>query len=75
MKAQILHDEHGQILAVSKIGDLPGSGSGFARAGMMAGPGQQLVEVELSAADDALPVRDLHAEYRVDPTSSRLVQK
>src|ERR1017187_1818440 len=51
MKASILHDEHGRILSISKAVDLKASGSKFTSFGMMPGAGQQMVGVELSAAD------------------------
>ena len=75
MKTAILHDEHGKILSVSKVGDLKAAGSKFARVGMVPGPGQRLVEIELSAEDEKRPLRELHAAYRVDVASSKLTKK
>jgi hypothetical protein len=37
MKATILHDEHGKVIAVSKIGDLKEAGSKFTKVGMIPG--------------------------------------
>jgi len=39
------------------------------------GAGQQMVEVELSAADAKRPLRELHEAYRVDTASQKLVKK
>lgn len=75
MKAAVLHDEHGRILSVSKVGDLKAAGSKFSRVGMIPGPGQRLIEVEMSKEDDKRPLRELHAAYRVDTASSKLVKK
>ena len=75
MKTTILHDEHGHILSVSKVGDLKASGSKFTRVGMVPGPGQHVVEIELSHEDAKLPLHELHARYRVDKASAKLVKK
>ena len=75
MKATILHDEHGRILAISKVGDLKKSGSKFDRVGMVPGAGQWKLDVELSADHEKRPLRELHTEFRVDVASSKLVKK
>jgi hypothetical protein len=75
MKTTILHDEHGMILSVSKVGDLAAAGSKFTRVGMVPGQGQRLIEVELSAEDEKRPLGALHATYRVDVAASKLVKK
>lgn len=74
MKASVLHDGEGRILAISKAADLETSGSKFTQVGMVAREGQSLVEVELSAADSRRPLRELHESYRVDPASKTLVR-
>ena len=40
---------------------------------MVAGKGQTLVEVELSAEDSQRPLRELHEAYRVDRATKTLV--
>ena len=75
MKANVLHDEHGRILAISKAVDLKQVGSKFTRFGMVPGPGQRMVEVELSREDESRPLRELHAHYRVDAAGARLVKR
>ena len=75
MKTTILHDEHGKILSVAKVGDFKGAGSKFARVGMVPGPGQRLVEIELSDADHKRPLHELHAHYRIDVATAKLVKK
>jgi hypothetical protein len=74
MKTTILHDEHGRIVSVSKVGDLKAAGSKFTKVGMIPGPGQKLVEIELSDEDEKLPLSELHGLYRVDVASAKLVK-
>lgn len=74
MKATILYDEHGTILAISKAVDLKAAGSKFSKVGMVPRRGQRLIEAELSGEDDARPLRELHTAYRVDPASAKLVR-
>jgi hypothetical protein len=75
MKASILHDGHGHIVSVAKIGDLKAAGSKFTSAGLIPGAGQHLTEVELSAEDEKLPLHELHARYRVEAKTAKLVKK
>jgi hypothetical protein len=75
MKVSILHNEHGLIIAVSKIPDLEESRSKFAATGMIPGKGQRLVDVELDEELRDKDLRDLHSEYRVDLETSKLVKK
>jgi hypothetical protein len=74
VKATILYDEHGAILAISKAVDLKAAGSKFSKVGMVPRRGQRLIEAELSREDAARPLRDLHTAYRVDPATSKLVK-
>jgi hypothetical protein len=75
MRASILHDGEGHILAISKATDLRASGSKFTQAGLVAGDGQSLVEVQLSAEDSRRPLRELHEAYRVDPAAKTLIKR
>ena len=75
MKVSILHDEHGQIVAVSDIGDLNSSGSKFKQVGMIPAAGQQLLEVELSGDDEKRSFIELHQHYRVDTSAKKLIKK
>ena len=75
MKATIQHDEHGRIIAISKAANLKEAGSKFTKAGMVAGPGQRIIETELSAEDASRPMRELHTEYRVNAATSKLVKQ
>jgi hypothetical protein len=74
MKASVLHDEHGKIIAISKIGDLKHTGSKFTKVGMVPGRGQRIIETELSAEDNAGSLRELHEAYHVDIATSKLVK-
>jgi hypothetical protein len=75
MKASILHDEHGEILAISKITDLTETGSKFTSARMWPGSGQWLIEVELSEDEQKLPLRELHSNHVVNVAASKLEKK
>jgi hypothetical protein len=75
MKSTILHDEHGEIIAISKIGSLKEAGSKFVKVGMVPGAGQRALEIELSGEQEKQTLRDLHAEYRVDVATSKLIKK
>jgi len=75
MKTTILHDEHGQIIAISKIVDLQKAGSKFVSVGMIPGPGQRMLEIDLNGELDSRSLRHLHKEYRVDVATSKLVRK
>jgi hypothetical protein len=69
-----LHDDHGRLVAIAKLGELKEAGSRFVRAGMLAGRGQRIVEVDLDEEIEKIPLRELHAGYRFDLSSSKLVK-
>jgi hypothetical protein len=75
MKATIVHDEHGRIISVSKAVDLKKAGSKFIKVGMVPGPSQRVLEVELDREHEKLPLREYHAKYRVDVAGLKLVKK
>ncbi len=75
MKATILYDEHGRIVAISKIGDLKEAGSKFDKAGVIPGVGQRALEVDLSSELESLPLRELHEQHRIDVITLKLVRK
>ena len=73
MKLSILHDDHGRIIATSKIEELKGSKL-FARVGMIPGAGQHLVEVNLRGELEGISLQELHGQYHVDLGTSGLVK-
>jgi hypothetical protein len=75
MKVSILHDEKGRILSISRPVDLKRAGSKFTSFGMIAGAGQRLTEVDLSEADAARRLTELHSAYRVDIATSKLAKE
>lgn len=75
MKATILHDEHGRIISISKIGSLKDAGSKFVKVGMIPGKGQRVLEVELSEELEKKPLIELHKDYHVDIAAAKLVKK
>lgn len=74
MKVTVVHDD-GEIVSIAKVGDLAEAGSKFTRAGLVPGEGQSVVEIELDEEQAVRPVREIHASYRVDASSSTLVLK
>jgi hypothetical protein len=75
MKATILHDEHGRIVAVSQSVDLQSAGSKFVRFGMVPGSGQRVSQIELSEEFEKRPLQELHQEFRLDIAAAKLVKK
>jgi hypothetical protein len=75
MKATFLHDEEGRILAISKPVDLKQAGSKFTRAGMVAGRGQRLLDLDLAEEHASKPLRELHEQFQIDVATSKLVRK
>jgi hypothetical protein len=74
MKATLLHDEHGRILAISTAVDLKKAGSKFTKVGMVPGPGQRHLEIELGNEHEKRALSELHKEFHVDLASSKLVK-
>jgi hypothetical protein len=74
MKASVLHDGEGRILAIAKVPNLNAAGSKFTQAGIVPHEGQSLVEVDLSTEDSQRPLLELHETLRVDPTTKTLVK-
>lgn len=75
MKATIIHDEHGKILAISTVGDLKAAGSKFTKVGIVAKPGQHVLEIELVGGLESIQTLQLHNEYHVDVAASKLAKK
>lgn len=75
MKATVLYDEHGRILAVSQVEDRDQAGSTFDSVGMVPGPGQRALEAEFPDDLAERAPASLHEEFRVDPVSGSLVRK
>jgi hypothetical protein len=75
MKATILHDEHGHIIAAATIVDLKKSGSKFTQVGMIPGPGQRVLELDLEGEFESGRWQKVHQDYRVDVATAKLVKK
>jgi hypothetical protein len=75
MKALILHDEHGKIIAVSKVVDQHVSGSKFTSYGMIPRAGQKVLEIEIDKDLESKPLREFHEHYQVDVAQSKFVKK
>jgi hypothetical protein len=74
MKVTLLHDEQGRILAISTDVDLKTVGSKFTNVGMLPGPGQRTLEMEISGEPDKSALLELHRHFRVDRATSKLVK-
>jgi len=75
MKATVVYDEHGDIIAISKTLDLKRAGSKFVKAGMIPGKGQRTLDVELTEEIAKMHLGDIHMRYRVDSVTSKLVKR
>jgi hypothetical protein len=75
MKINVLHDEAGEIIAISKVPDLKAAGSKFHRASIQAGRGQRLVEIQLRDEHKRKSLVELHNEHFVDPLTATLIKK
>jgi hypothetical protein len=75
MRIGVLHDQAGEIIALSKIGDLQTAGSKFTKVGMRPGDGQHFLEIELTHEHEKKSLRELHSGYRVDAVTAKLVGK
>jgi hypothetical protein len=75
MKATVVHDEDGQIIAISQVVDLERAGSKFVRAAIVPSGGQQALGVELNEELASMRLRDIHRHYKVDRATSKLVRR
>jgi hypothetical protein len=75
MKAVVVHDERGQITAISKAVDLNQAGSKFVSMGLIPGEGQYALDVELTEELSGMRLPDIHQSYKVDRATSRLVKR
>jgi hypothetical protein len=75
MKATILHDEQGRIIAISKVVDLKKVGSNFIKAGMVPRPTERVLEVDLDGDLESMPILELHENYHVDVIGLKLLKK
>jgi hypothetical protein len=73
LKLSILHDQNGQVLAMSRIDSM--RSKLFVKAGMLPKEGQFVTEIELDRELESIPLHQLHENYRVDIENSRLVRR
>ena len=74
MKATVVHDENGRIIAITKAVDLQEAGSKFTRAGIIPGPGQYALDMELTGELERMRLLDIHRSHLVDRVASKLVR-
>jgi hypothetical protein len=75
MKATVVYDENGEIIAISKAVDLREAGSKFTEVGIIPRKGQYALEVELTGELVHMPLPDVHQQYRLDRVTSKLVKR
>jgi hypothetical protein len=76
MKATIVHDEHGKIISIAKVGDLKAAGSKITKVEIVGTkPNHRVLEIELSSSLESIPTLQLHDEYQVDVAASKLIKK
>ena len=75
MKATVVYDENGEIIAISKAVDLREAGSKFTEAGIIPGEGQYALDVELRGELASMRLRDIHQNYSFDRAASKLVKR
>jgi hypothetical protein len=75
MKATVVYDEGGEIIAISKEIDPREAGSGFTEVAIIPGEGQHAFDVELTGELAGMRLRDIHQRYRVDRVASKLVER
>jgi hypothetical protein len=75
MKVTVVHDDEGDIIAISEVVDLKQAKSQFAEAGIVPGKDQKTLDLELAAEFVQMPLRDIYRLYRVDRTTSKLVKR
>jgi hypothetical protein len=75
MKALILYDEQGKIIAVSRVVDPQAHGSKFTSYGMIPRAGQKVLEIELDKDLESKPLREFHEHHQVDVARSKLARK
>jgi len=66
MRVQIVSDERGRIVSISKPGDVEGKPSGIRAAGVFPEAGQFVHHVELPKELERESLLDLHTNFRVE---------
>jgi hypothetical protein len=74
MKLTVVADQHGNIVSVSQFGDVGDKVSGITKAGVEAGKGYSVLEIEVPRELENTPLLDLHKGYKVDLKGNRLVK-
>jgi hypothetical protein len=75
MKIQIVHDVEGQILGIGRIEPAPRGRKVKAVASLKAGPGESVLELELTADLAKRPFSEIYERYGVDLKARKLVAR
>jgi hypothetical protein len=74
-KINVLHNEHGEIIAISNVGNLEGAGIKFSDARMIPAKGQNILEIVLRGEQEKKSMLELHKDFRMDLSTATLVNK
>ena len=74
MKLTIVADQQGKIISISQFGDIGEKVSGITKAGVDAGAGHSVHEIDLPNDLERVGLLEIHKAYRFDPKGNRLVK-
>jgi hypothetical protein len=74
MKLSIVSDQHGNIVSITRPGDVGDKVSGIMKAGVEAAHGQTVHEIDVPRELENVDLLDLHKGYRVDLKKGTLVK-
>lgn len=75
MKIQILHDAQGRIVGLGRVEPTPRGRKVKAAASLQAGPGQSLLELDITGDVAKRPLSEIYEGYGVDPKGKKLVAR
>jgi hypothetical protein len=74
MKLTVVADQHGNIVSISQFGDVGDKVSGITKAGVEAGKGHSVHEIEVPRELEKVGLVDIHKGYKVDLKGRRFVK-
>ena len=74
MKLTVVADQGGKIVSITQFGDVGDKVSGITKAGVEAGKGHSVHEIDVPRELEKTPLLDIHKGYKLDLTSKQLVK-
>ena len=74
MKLSVVSDQHGNIVSITKPGDVGDKVSGIMKAGIEPGKGQTFHEIDLPKELEKVNLLDIHKGYKVDLKKGTLLK-